>query len=128
MCSSDLGRVIFGQVVPYGEVWRTGANAATQFRTDKDLIVGGTTVPAGFYTLWTMPTAQGWKLIVNSETGQWGTAHKADRDLYTIDMQTTPLAEPVERFTMGIDPNADGGVLHLEWDTLRASVNFTVKP
>ena len=121
------GRVVYGGVVPYGEVWRTGANAATQFKTDKALDFGGTVVPAGFYTLWTVPTASGWKLIVNSETGQWGTAHKAEKDLYTIDMKTSTLPQVVERFTISVEPSATGGVLNLDWDTTRASIAFTVK-
>ena len=121
------GRVVYGGVVPYGEVWRTGANAATQFKTDKALDFGGTVVPAGFYTLWTVPTASGWKLIVNSETGQWGTAHKAEKDLYTIDMKTSTLPQIVERFTISVEPSATGGVLNLDWDTTRASIAFTVK-
>ena len=122
------GRVVFGGIVPYGEVWRTGANAATQFRTDKALDFNGTVLPAGFYTLWTMPTATGWKLIVNSETGQWGTAHKAAKDLFSIDMKLSALPQVVERFTISVDSNPTGGVLNLDWDTTRASVAFTTKP
>lgn len=122
------GRTIYGSVVPYGEVWRTGANAATQFKTDKSLDFGGTVVPAGFYTLWTLPSANGWKLIFNGETGQWGTEHKAEKDLYTIDMQMSSLPQPVERFTISVEPNAQGGALNLDWDTTRASAPFTVKP
>jgi hypothetical protein len=121
------GRAIFGAVVPYGEVWRTGANAATQFKTDKALVVNGTTVPAGFYTLWTIPSPQGWKLIVNDETGQWGTEHKAAHDKYTIDMKVSTLTQPVERFTIGVAPDKSGGTINLDWDTTRASVPFTVK-
>jgi len=123
------GRTVYGGIlVPYGEVWRTGANAATQFRTDKALDFGGTVVPAGFYTLWTLPTATGWKLIVNGETGQWGTAHKPEKDLYTLDMKLAPLPQVVERFTISVEPNATGGVLNLDWDTTRASIAFTVAP
>jgi len=122
------GRVVFGELVPYGEVWRTGANAATQFRTDKALDFGGTVVPAGFYTLWTLPTAAGWKLIVNGETGQWGTAHKPEKDMFTMDMKVSTLPQVVERFTISIDPGSSGGVLNLDWDTTRASIAFTVKP
>ena len=120
------GRVIFGNVVPYGEVWRTGANAATQFRTDKALDFGGTVLPAGFYTLWTIPAADGWKLIVNSETGQGGTSHKPDKDIAKIDMKVSALLEPAERFTISIEPAAEGGVLNLDWDTTRASATFKV--
>jgi DUF2911 family protein len=119
------GRVVYGGVVPYGEVWRTGANAATQFRTDKALDFGGTVVPAGFYTLWTLPTASGWKLIVNSETGQWGTAHKPEKDLFTIDMKVSALPQVVERFTIGVDATEQGGTINLDWDTTRASATFT---
>jgi hypothetical protein len=122
------GRVVFGNVVPFGEVWRTGANAATQFRTDKALDFGGTVVPAGFYTLWTIPAANGWKLVFNSETGQWGTEHDAAKDLYTIDMKVSTLAETVERFTIGVDTSAQGGVLNFDWETTRAAAAFTVKP
>ena len=122
------GRVVFGDVVPYGEVWRTGANVATQFKSDKTLDFGGTLVPAGFYTVWTLPTANGWKLIINSETGQWGTAHKAEKDLYTIEMKVSALPQPVERFTIGVDATEKGGTLNLDWDTTRASAAFTTQP
>jgi len=117
------GRVVFGTVVPFGEVWRTGANAATQFRTDKALDFGGTVVPAGFYTLWTIPAPNGWKLIINS-----GTAHKTDKDVMTIDMKTSALPQVVERFTISVEPAEQGGVLNMDWDTTRASAAFTVKP
>ena len=104
------GRVVYGGVVPYGEVWRTGANAATQFKTDKALAFGSTVVPPGFYTLWTIPSASGWKLIINGETGQWWTAHKAEKDLYTIDMKISTLPQVVERFTISFQPLAVGTV------------------
>ena len=122
------GRVVFGGVVPFGEVWRTGANAATQFKTDRALDFGGTVVPAGFYTLWTVPSPDGWKLIINGETGQWGTAHKADKDLYTLAMKVSALPQVVERFTISVEGNAQGGVLNLDWDTTRASAAFTIMP
>src|SRR5262245_14317037 len=121
------GRIIYGQVVPYGEVWRTGANAATQFRTDKALDFGGTVVPAGFYTLWTVPGRDGWKLRFNGETGQWGTAHNNDKDLYTVDMKVSQLPAAAERFTISVTPSDQGGTLNMDWDTTRASVAFTVK-
>jgi hypothetical protein len=122
------GRVVYGGIVPYGEVWRTGANAATQFRTDKALAFGGTVVPAGFYTLWTIPGRDGWKLIVNSQTGQWGTAHDASKDLYTVAMQSETLPDPEERFTIHLVPRTGGGVLQLDWATTRASAEFKVAP
>jgi len=121
------GRTVFGTVVPWGSVWRTGANAATQFRTDKALEMGGVLVPAGFYTLWTIPTSGGWKLIINGETGQWGTEHKAERDLYQVDMQVSSLTRTVEQFTIGVAPGGQGGTLTLEWDQTRAAIPFTVR-
>jgi len=121
------GRVIFGNVVPWGEVWRTGADAATQLTTTRDLVIGGTTVPAGKYTLWTLPTPNGAQLIINSQTGQWGTDYDPKRDFARIPLTTTTLATPVERFTIGIDPSENGGVLRMSWDDRAYSVPFTVK-
>jgi hypothetical protein len=122
------GRVIFGStIVPWGEVWRTGANAATQFRTDHDLELGGIRLPAGFYTLWTLPTQAGWKLLINSETGQWGTDHHANRDLFQLDMRTATLPSAVERFVIAVASEGQGGVLKLQWDTTEASIPFTVR-
>jgi len=122
------GRTVFGGVVPYGEVWRTGANSATSFKTDKALDFGGTVVPAGAYTLWTIPSPTGWKLIVNGETGEWGTQHKPEKDLYTIPMTVSTLPSSIERFTISVDPSAQGGTLNMDWDTTRASAAFVVKP
>jgi hypothetical protein len=122
------GRVIFGELVPYGQVWRTGANAATQVRTDKDLRFGDVTVPAGSYSLFTIPGPAEWTLIVNSETGQTGTSRKPERDLHRIPMKVSALSHPVERFTIGVAPEAGGGVLYMEWDTTRAAASFTVAP
>ena len=122
------GRAVYGNLVPYGQVWRTGANAATQFRTDRSLDFGGIVVPAGFYTLWTVPGPDGWKLVFNSETGQWGTAHKADKDLFTVNMKVEALSQAVERFTISIEPQATGGVLHMDWDSTRASASFNAGP
>lgn len=121
------GRHVMGEVVPWGQVWRTGANAATQLRTDRDLVVGGTQVPAGTYTLWTLPTPSGWTLILNRQTGQWGTEYDESKDLARIPMSAEALADPVELFTIAIEPGGSGGVLALAWDDVRASVPFTVR-
>jgi hypothetical protein len=125
---SKRGRVIFGELVPYGQLWRTGANAATQFRTDKNLRFGDVTVPAGFYSLFTIPGPNEWTLIVNGETGQTGTAHKPEKDLFRIPMKVSALQQPVERFTIAVAPSEGGGVLNMEWDSTRASAPFTVVP
>jgi hypothetical protein len=121
------GREIFGGVVPWGEVWRTGANAATGFTTDADLKVGATIIPKGSYTLWSLPSENGAKLIVNSQTGQWGTDYHADKDFARVDLAAEALPQPVETFTIAIDPAAGGGVLRLEWDRTRYSLPFTVQ-
>ena len=121
------GREIFGNVVPWGQVWRTGANAATQLRTDRELVFGGLSVPAGTYTLWTLPTQSGWQLIVNNQTGQWGTAYDAARDLGRVPLSVGTLAEPVEIFTIAVDARGPGGVLALTWDRTRATIPFTVR-
>ena len=103
------GRVIFGNVVPWNQVWRTGANAATQLTTDKDLVFGGTVVPAGKYTIWTLPTPTGAKLIINSETGQWGTDYHADKDFTRVDLTANKLSTPVDQFVIGVAPQGSGG-------------------
>ena len=121
------GRVIFGNIVPWNQVWRTGANAATQLTTDKDLVFGGTVVPAGKYTLWTLPTPTGAKLIINSETGQWGTDYHAEKDFARVDLTSNRLSTPVEQFVIGLAPRGSGGVLRLAWDDREYLIPFTVK-
>ncbi len=124
---SMRGRVIFGGVVPWSRVWRTGANAATVLETSADLIMAGTTVPAGKYSLWTIPSPAGWKLIVNKNTGQWGTDYAAQYDLARLDMRVERLEQPVEQFTIAIEPRGKGGVLQLEWERTRAWVPLVRK-
>ena len=117
------GRVIFGNVVPWDTVWRTGANQATQLITDKDLVIGGTPVPAGTYSLFTIPSAKGWQLIVNKQHGQWGTDYDAKQDLARIPMRVRPLAAPVERFTIV----ARGSDLMISWDRSEAMVEVRAR-
>jgi hypothetical protein len=112
------GREIFGNVVPWNSVWRTGANAATQLNTSADLVVGGASVPAGKYTLWTLPTPTGWKVIINKQTGQWGTEYDASQDLVRVDAKVETLATPVEQMAIGID----SGALSVAWDRTKVSV------
>jgi hypothetical protein len=121
------GRVIFGNIVPWNQVWRTGANAATQLTTDKDLVFGGTVVPAGKYTLWTLPTPNGAKLIINSETGQWGTDYHSDKDFARVDLTSNKLSAPVDQFVIAVAPQGPGGVLRLAWDDREYLLPFTVK-
>lgn len=128
---SKRGREVFGgELVPWNEVWRTGANAATQLSTPVDLTIGGATVPAGIYSVWSLPTPTGWKLIINRQHGQWGTEYSADSDLVRIDVKVEPpLAQPVEQFTIGFEPQGDGtaATLKLAWDRTVVTVPVTVK-
>lgn len=118
------GRVIFGDVVPWNTVWRTGANAATQLNTPVDLVIGGASVPAGKYTLWTLPTPTGWKLIINKQTGQWGTEYHPDQDLVRVDAQVETLATPVEQLTIAFEPS---GTVTFTWDKTKVSVPVAKK-
>jgi hypothetical protein len=121
------GRVVFGNVVPWNQVWRTGANAATQLSTSADLVFGTTVIPAGKYTLWSLPTATGAKLIINSQTGQWGTEYDMSKDVARLDLTQTSLSAPVEEFTFAIVPQGANGVLKFSWDDREYSIPFRVK-
>jgi len=126
---SMRGRRIMGELVPYGRVWRTGANAATTFVTETDLRIGDAVVPRGTYTLYTLPTAQGWTLIVNRQTGQWGTQYEASRDLVRIPMRATRLQQPVEKFTIALERGAarGTGTLAMAWENTRVTVPIRVQ-
>ena len=124
---SMRGRKVMGGLVPYGEVWCAGANDATSIDTEADLEIGGMRVPKGSYTLWALPNAGEWKLIVNKETGQWHTEYRERFDLGRVKMNVKTLPAPVERFK--IDLAAAGGnkgTLALSWETTEASVPITV--
>jgi hypothetical protein len=123
---SKRGRTILGDVIPYDRVWRTGANAATAFTTSADLVINGTPVPAGSYTLWTLPTRAGWKLIVNKQTGQWGTEYKQEQDLARIDLISRKLPTPAEQFTIAVEPSGEGGAIRMQWDDVELTAPFTV--
>lgn len=122
------GRVIFGDIVPWDTVWRTGANDATVLTTDRDLAIGGRLIPAGSYTLFTLPSRSGATLIINRETmrdGQplAGTDYDATQDFARIAMTVKTLATPVERLTIEVVPRGDrAGVLRLAWDTREMTV------
>jgi hypothetical protein len=122
------GRKIYGGLVPYGEVWRTGANSATTFVASADVNVGGKTVPAGSYTIFTVPAADKWTLIVNKTTGEWGIPYTYEsNELARIDMKVSKLPAPVENFTIAYDKSAAGCTLKMDWETTRASVEISAK-
>jgi Protein of unknown function (DUF2911) len=122
------GRKIFGELVPYGEVWRTGANEAATFVTDANLSVGGKGVPAGSYTIFTVPAQDKWTLIVNKKTGEWGIPYKYESDeLVRADMKVAPTSSPVENFTITLTPAGGGCTLAMSWENTQASVDISGK-
>jgi hypothetical protein len=121
------GRVLLGDVIPIDRVWRTGANAATQFTTSTAITLAGLRLPKGTYTLWTIPRRDGAELIVNRQVGQWGTEYHQASDLGRAPLVTQTLASPVEEFTMSIAPSdARHGTLVLEWGTFRWTAPIVV--
>jgi Protein of unknown function (DUF2911) len=122
------GRKIFGDLVPYGEVWRTGANEATTFVTQADLNVGGKAVPAGSYTIFTVPNADKWTLIVNKKTGEWGIPYKYESDeLARTDMNVSPTSSAVENFTIALSGMGDHCSLNISWDNTQADIPLMEK-
>jgi len=124
---SRRGRDIFGALEPWNKVWRTGANAATQLTTPVDLVIGGATVPAGKYTVWTLPSPTGWKLIINKQTGQWGTEYHPEQDLVRVEAKTESLATPVEQFVIAFEPISAPSAITFAWDKVRYSVPVAKK-
>ena len=117
------GRKIVGGIVPFNQVWRTGANEATTFTTPIDLTIGDAKVPAGTYTLYSLPSESGWKLIINKQTGQWGTEYDQKQDLARVDMKVSKTAQPVEQFTISFEKKGDdAATLVLQWENTSASV------
>ena len=118
---SKKGRLIFGleaqnAVVPFGKVWRTGANEATQIQLDTETVIAGHSVKSGIYTLWTIPGPDGWEVILNQDTGQWGTQYNDGKDLFRANIATRTLTEAVEVFTISFEEQPEGVDMLLSWD------------
>jgi hypothetical protein len=124
------GRKIFGEasekaLVPYGQIWRTGANDATTFVTDTNVTVGGKAVPAGSYTIFTVPKADAWSLVISKKTGEWGTDYPGEKeDLVRVPMTVSKTSAPVENFTIAFDEGGSKCTLRTEWENTRASVDI----
>jgi Protein of unknown function (DUF2911) len=117
------GRKVGQELAPYGKVWRTGADEATALNTEIDLNIGGVKVPAGQYTLYTLPSEGTWKLIINKQTGQWGTKYDESQDLGRVDMTKSALPQSVEQFTISFAKDKEGiADLRLDWENTRVSV------
>jgi hypothetical protein len=122
------GRKIFGGLVPNGQVWRTGANEATTFVTDTNLSVGGKDVPAGSYTIFSVPDTDKWSLVISKKTGEWGTDYAGEKeDLARVPMSVSKTSAPVENFTIGFDQKGASCILNLDWENTRASVEIAKK-
>lgn len=122
------GRKVMGGLVPYGKVWRAGANEATTFVTDSDLMVGGKPVPAGSYTIFAVPNQDKWTLVVSKKTGEWGIPYPGEKDdLVRVDMKVSSLPSPLENFTIAFDQAGDACKLRMDWETTRASVEVSRK-
>ncbi len=120
------GREIFGGLVPYNQVWRTGANPATTLVTPVSLHIGTLLVPAGTYTIYTLPTRDKWMLIINKQTGQWGTEYHQDRDLGRVEMKGKSIDSPQEVMSISFDDiKRDSAELHIRWATTDESVKIT---
>jgi len=126
------GRVIFGELVPFGKVWRTGANEATMLETNKDLSFKGKILKAGKYTIWTIPQEQSWTVIFNSEVGQWGIDYNgvANRDpkndVLSVEVPAVIQEKEFEQFTISLEKMDEDHELIFLWDKTLVSVPFTV--
>ncbi len=117
------GRKIFGGHEPYGKVWRTGANPATSFKTAVNLKVGDAMVPAGSYTLYSIPSETTWKLIINKQTGQWGTEYDQSQDLARVDMMKKSLPSLQEVMSISFEnTHGKSTELHIKWENTDVSV------
>ena len=120
------GRTIVGELVPYGEVWRTGANSATTIVTSVPLKFGSLLVPAGTHTLDTLPGKDGWQLIVNKQTGQWGTEYDQTQDLGRVPMKSKPMQSPQEVMSISFENTTTTSTeLHVRWEKTDEYVTVT---
>lgn len=121
------GRKIFGGLVPYGQVWRTGADEATILETDKMLMIGPLHLNPGKYSLYSVVDEKTWKLVVNKQVGQWGTEYQQGQDLGRVDMKVEALSAPGEQFTIALapGPGGKGGMITMQWETKKATLPFS---
>ncbi|MAC05481.1 MAG: hypothetical protein CL671_15465 [Balneola sp.] len=121
------GRNLFGGIVPFGQRWRTGANRATHFKTSSNLRIGDLKVPAGEYTLFSIPEKDGGLLIINKQTGQNGQTYDQERDLGRVPMSVSNKADSTEGFTILVEGENNSGVIKLIWGNTVYSVDFEIE-
>jgi hypothetical protein len=130
---SKKGRVIFGELVPYDKVWRTGANEATTFETNKDLTFGDKPLKAGKYSLWTIPGAQTWTILFNSESGQWGVGFDGEanrnpaKDVISVEAPSVTIDKEVEQFTIEVGNMGEDHELTFIWDKTVVALPFSIQ-
>ena len=126
------GREVFGALVPFNKVWRTGANEATTFETNKNLMIDGIYVPSGKYSIWTVPNDSVWKVMLNKKQYAWGVDEQMqplwdpNYDLLEIDVATEALNKVVEQFTIAFDNSTDDLKLTMAWDKTKIAVPLVV--
>ena len=129
---SKKGREIFGALVPYNEVWRTGANEATTFTSNKNLLIDSTFIPAGEYTLWSIPRDSVWDIIFNTKQYPWGVdeqmrpMREPEFDILTVEAEVEKLNKTVEQFTIAFDNTTDDLELTMVWDKTKVAVPISV--
>src|SRR4051794_23789016 len=124
---SSRGRKVEGGLVPYGSIWRLGADSATTLTSGTDLMIGNLRVPKGVHTLYILASENGWKLVVNKQTGQWGLTYNEGQDLGRVDMQVSKTSSPVEKMQINLKSSGgSSGTLEIEWGNTRTTV--PIKP
>lgn len=122
------GRDVFGKLVPFGEVWRTGANEATEITITRDIILSGKELKAGTYSIFTIPYETTWTIIFNSDLGLWGAYnYNSKKDVLRIELPTTSIKEVAEAFTIGIDARNNKADLYFQWDKTKVIIPVDYK-
>jgi len=122
---SIRGRVIMGGLVPYSRWWRTGANEATSFKTEADLVMGDSLIPKGSYTIYTLPSESRWRIVINKQTGQWGTEYNPEDDLIRLPLEKKMLDSLVEKFEIQLKPTGPrSGRMTLTWEKTQLWIDF----
>ncbi len=119
------GRKIYGGLVPFDKVWRLGANKATTFDATTDVTIEGKRIPAGNYTLFTIPTPESWTLIISKKTGEWGIPYPGEQyDFARVPMSVSPLSKTIQDLTISFAPHGNVCTMHVDWERTRASVEI----
>jgi hypothetical protein len=122
---SVRGRIIFGEVIPYNRFWRTGADAATKLTLNQPIYFNGKVLPSGEYSIFTMPSKNGWTIMFNKQANIWGTEYKAENDVLRVQMSVETLPDTVELLTINVVQADKGGRIEVSWENLKVSVPFS---